>query len=265
MRNVKGPRAFFVQFFIVLSLLSSYSFASSEEVRAIVFDCDGVLADTEYLKFKAWKKAFAAYDVHIRERDYFIHCGHPGKYIYHAICKDRGISIPEKILVEKQQNYEELQKQGVLPIESAVRFLKSLYARRKELNIRLGLASSPRRTEVLENVRQLGLKDCFDAIVSGKDDLSDYDDPEGKNKPKPYIYQEVLRLLDIPPERCIVFEDSNSGVTAAHQAGCFVVAIPNRYTLHQDFSDADLIVTGLNKVNIRKLLDQLNQREVVVH
>lgn len=86
--------------------------------------------------------------------------------------------------------------------------------------------------------QQIGLESAFDLIISGTDDLDDYIDVEGKNKPKPYIYLEASKRLHISPEHCLVFEDTKAGVDAASDAGMHVIAVPNRFTLHHNFSKA---------------------------
>ena len=85
----------------------------------------------------------------------------------------------------------------------------------------------------------------FDLIISGTDDLNDYQDVTGKNKPKPYIYLEASKRLNIPPERCLVFEDTEAGVEAASTAGMVTIAIPNWLTAWQDFSKANKIIRSI--------------------
>lgn len=109
------------------------------------------------------------------------------------------------------------------------------------------MASSDGRTEILQNLTPIGVDpNNFDAILSGHDDLKDIVDPEGTNKPKPYIYQRTSKKLNVEPQECVVFEDSSAGVNAASSAGMSVMAIPNSYTKNQDFSGAVNITTFSN-------------------
>ena len=82
------------------------------------------------------------------------------------------------------------------------------------------------------------MENAFDLVISGSDDLDDYVDAEGKNKPKPYIYIEASKRLNILPEFCLVFEDTTAGVDAAADAGMIPIAVPNQFTLNHDFSKA---------------------------
>ena len=67
-------------------------------------------------------------------------------------------------------------------------------------------------------------------------------DPEGKNKPKPYIYLEASKRLNIIPEHCLVFEDTEAGIEAATKAGMITIAVPNWMTKEQNFSKANKII-----------------------
>jgi beta-phosphoglucomutase-like phosphatase (HAD superfamily) len=131
-----------------------------------------------------------------------------------------------------------LQKQGVPAIQAMVDFACHLSANKSKFGISLGLASSASQSEILTNLRQIGLENAFDLVISGSDDLDDYVDVEGKNKPKPYIYTEASKRLNILPEFCLVFEDTTAGVEAAAGAGMIPIAIPNQFTLNHDFSKA---------------------------
>lgn len=107
------------------------------------------------------------------------------------------------------------------------------------------LASSAPRSEILFNLRQIGLEQAFDLIISGSDDLYAYIDSQGTNKPKPYIYLEASKQLDIFPHRCLVFEDTQAGIEAATGAGMIAVAIPTWITEGQDFSKAKQVIHSM--------------------
>ena len=86
-----------------------------------------------------------------------------------------------------------------------VDFAKALSENKERLALKLGLASSAPKEEILINLKQVGLENAFDLVISGSDDLEKYIDEEGKNKPKPYIYIEAAKRLNIFPELCLVF------------------------------------------------------------
>lgn len=222
----------------LLPLFASLQTPFSKEVDAVIFDCDGVLVDTEYLKFLAWQKALDAHNISFSLEEYKPLVGHSSKNILLMMKKLKGQEISEEVIALRTQLYQNLQAQGVPPIQEMVDFARRLSLDKHSLGIKLGLASSASREEIVQNLAQIGLLDAFDVVISGHDDLGDYVDPEGKNKPKPYIYLEAAKRLGIEPSRCLVIEDTQAGIEAAFGAWMIPIAVPNRYTEGQDFSKA---------------------------
>jgi HAD superfamily hydrolase (TIGR01509 family) len=212
--------------------------------RAIIFDCDGVLVDTEYLKFLAWKEALAAQSVDFSLEEYMPLVGNTSEHILRAINKNKGLELASDVIQVKNQKYQHLQKQGVPKIEPMLDFVRYLAENKAALGLKLAVASSASQEEIRMNLRQIGLEDVFDVIVSGSDDLMDYGDREGKNKPKPYIYLETAKRLQLPPASCLVIEDTQAGIEAAAGAGMFPIAIPNRFTLNHQFSKARCVFSS---------------------
>lgn len=227
---------------VILNLLTC---GSAQGYAALIFDCDGVLVDSEELKFKAWQTALKEQAIDFQESEYLPLVGFDSRHISKAIALSKSLPFDQKAIISrKDQVYEKLQKQGVTALPDAVRFLKLAIARKEELGLKIAIASSAPKAEILENLHQLGIDpNSFDFIISGKDDLKHIHDPEGVNKPKPYIYQVCAQTLGIAPSQCLVFEDSHAGVAAATLAGMDVMAIPNYFTKHQNFSGALRVAT----------------------
>lgn len=225
---------------------------------AIIFDCDGVLVDTEHTKFLAWKEALAPYGVPVTLEDYKAVLGNSSQRSLALIMAAKKVNLPaEKVIREKNEIYKKLHAQSIpKSIDPAVSFVRELVKNKGILNIKLGLASAPPKAEIMRNLKAVGLENAFDIIISGDDDLGDIHDPEGTNKPKPYIYQRAAQWLHVAPEKCLVFEDSSAGVVAASQAGMTVFAVPNEYTKQQDFSSATRVLKSLSKFN----MDLLRER-----
>lgn len=106
-------------------------------------------------------------------------------------------------------------------------------------------------------MKHLGIEDLFDVILSGHDDLIDYSDPEGVNKPKPYIYLHAAKLLNVSPTECVVIEDSMTGIISSKTAGCITIAIPNRFTEMQDLSAATLRMESLSAISVEGFLQMV--------
>ncbi len=207
-------------------------------IEAIIFDCDGVLVDTEYLKFLAWQDALASKNISFILEEYMPLVGHSSENILQRIQLLKGVEIDNQVLELRNSKYGQLQKQGVPPIHPMVDYARRLSEERNGLELKLGLASSAPQEEIMNNLKQIGLENAFDLIISGSDDLKSYVDAEGKNKPKPYIYMEAAKRLNVAPSACIVLEDTSAGVEAAYGAGMMALAVPNRFTANQDFSKA---------------------------
>lgn len=232
---------------------ASISTPLSDEMEAVIFDCDGVLVDTEYLKFLGWQKVLASLNIELSIEEYKVVAGHSSKKIIELLQVMKGIVIPEEAIHLRREEYRKLQEQGVAPIREMVEFADYLSQNKVVWGIKLGLASSASTNEILFNLKQIGLDQAFDLIISGTDDLNDYEDVGGKNKPKPYIYLEASKRLNIAPERCLVFEDSEVGVEAASKAGMVTIAIPNWITTKQNFSKANKIIHSISELPIKSL------------
>lgn len=216
------------------------------QIDAILFDCDGVLVDTEYLKFLAWKEVLQTRQIDFVLEEYIPLIGHNSKNMLKSIQQNKGVAIDEAVLDDRRHRYTELQEQGVQPIPQMVELVRKLKAKSR---FKLGLTSSASRKEILINLRQMDLEGLFDLILSGSDDLDAYVDAEGKNKPKPYIYLEAAKRLSVDPSRCLVFEDTTAGIEAASGAGMIAIAVPNRFTLTHDFSKAYKIILSYQQLN----------------
>lgn len=227
---------------VFFSLFADASTQEQPKVQAVIFDCDGVLVDTEYLKFLAWEKALLEKNIDFSLEEYMPLVGNSSALVLAGIEAQKNKKIPSNIIHRKEELYLLEQKKGVPAIEPMVEFVKFLSLHRKELRIRLGLASAGRKEEILTNLRCIGLENVFDVVISGADDLGHYLDPEGTNKPKPYVYLEAAQQLGILPESCLVFEDTQAGVKAASTAGMTVFAVPNRFTLSHDFTSARQVI-----------------------
>lgn len=237
-------------FFMVFNsfdLFGSISTPFASEVKAVIFDCDGVLVDAEYLKFLAWKQALDNVGIELSLEEYKIVAGHSSRKIYEMLQEMKNLKIPKEVIQLRRLKYQELQAQGVPPINETIEFARHLAQNKSFLGIKLGLASSAPTNEMLLNLKHIGLEHEFDLIISGSDDLESYTDSDGKNKPKPYIYLEASKRLDIPPEHCLVFEDTEAGIEAATTAGMIAVAIPNWMTKEQNFSKAKKVINSISE------------------
>jgi len=151
--------------------------------------------------------------------------------------KKYNIPIPNSIIDKMHTLFGELKEEHIKPIEPTIALVKHLAENKQKYNIFVALASGAKKSEILNNLKIIGIEECFDVIVSGQDDVKAYRTPKGVNKPQPCVYLETARLLGIGSWQCVAFEDSRSGAEAALQAGMHVFAIPTKITNPQ-FTDA---------------------------
>ncbi len=224
----------------------------------LVFDCDGTLIHSEDLHFKSWQLALSSLGVQYEftERDYPHFTGLAGLLIAQKLIDNWGLTVAaEQLFTAKRNAYNALQREGIPPIRRTLNLLKALYLKRESHNLSFALASGAHKEEILTNLAHQEITHLFDFIVSGHDDLAHYSDPEGVNKPKPYIYLHTAELLGLPPARCIAFEDSGPGVQSATAAGFVTIALPNRFTLDHDFRAAHRTVLPDEEIPLSEILE----------
>jgi HAD superfamily hydrolase (TIGR01509 family) len=205
-------------------------------IEAMIFDMDGTLVDSEPLHHLAWQQTLADHGVSSFSWEQFlVYVGTSNEKVAGDFIAAASLEIDVAELVRRKQvRYLEMVPQlTVLPGVRAV--LQHFGAR-----CRLAVASSSHLLELQKILQQHALGHHFEVVVGG--------DMVARKKPAPDIYQQACRLLDLPPGRCLAFEDSESGVRAARSAGLQVVAVPSAYSRGHDFATADLVITRIDQV-----------------
>ena len=232
-------------------------------IKAVLFDCDGTLVDSEYAHYMGWKQALNDVGSDLSLEDYHQYIGRPAEANANLLATKLGKDCADILVKMKREYYRELCAGGLPPIENTVNFLKSLASEKDALGIKIGVCSAARRADILFHLKQLGISDLFDIVLSGQEDLHEYCDPDGVNKPKPYIYLHAMKLLDVLPHETVVIEDSNPGAAAAISAGCFTIAVPTRYTKNHDFSGTNWILDSFSGMSVRAFLDTISQTQTL--
>lgn len=219
-------------------------------IRAIIFDFDGLILETEGPSYTSWKAVYQSFGISL-----------PFSTWSTIIGTTQGPFDP---LVELQKQVQdhvdwegvELQRQAdeqalieAQPVQpGAEQYLQD--ARR--LGLKIGLASSSSGNWVLGHLRRLGLDSYFDCIRT-KDDVEWV-------KPNPELYFSVLACLGVRSNEAIALEDSPNGIRAARQAGVFCVAVPNLLTRRLNLDQANMQLNSLADLPLEQLL-----AKVVVH
>jgi len=206
-------------------------------ITTVIFDLDGLLADTEPLHCRAYQIALEAASATLTEADYIEHWVRSGKGIAEWV-NDHGLDLdPDEVRAHKSKCYLKLLSSSLRPMDGAVELLRTLSGKKT-----LALASSSYRDAVDGVLEGLQLAHYFKVIVSGLDVT--------KVKPAPDIFLAAARQAGAAPNECVVLEDAEKGVVAAFHAGMRCIAVPNRYTRRHNFSKATRVCSSLREVTL---------------
>lgn len=206
--------------------------------KALIFDMDGVIIDSEPLHKKIEQDILIELGVNLPLDEHFKFAS-MGKEFWNIIEKRYGYNrktTADELHKEKATRYlKVLTSKPIIPIEG----LNELVSFAKSKGLVLAVASSSSVYNINLVLKAIGLERYFSLIVSGEQVLN--------NKPYPDIYLKTLALLNLTPGECIVVEDSTNGVKSAKGAGMFCVGFRNLNSGVQDLSLADVIVDSLSE------------------
>jgi HAD superfamily hydrolase (TIGR01509 family) len=218
-------------------------------IRAVVFDFDGLILDTEVPEFQTWQEIYQAHGCELALEAWATGLGTAADAFdpYTHLEGQAGCPIDrEAIQQRRRQRYHEL-----LGATSALPGVREYIAEARRLGLHLGVASSSSREWVVGHLTALGLNSYFDCIKC-RDDVS-------LVKPDPALYQAVVEAFALQPHQAIALEDSPHGITAAKEAGLFCVAVPNPLTRQLSLAHADLLITSLADLPLQELLDHVRR------
>ncbi len=204
-------------------------------ITTVIFDLDGLLADTERLHCRAYQRALGAYGSVISEAEYAEHWVRSGKGIADWVAAHNLSLDPEMIRALKAKLYLESLASDLRPMDGALELLADCSGK-----LTLALASSSYPDAVAGVLDGLKISHYFKTIVSGLD--------VEKVKPAPDIFLAAARRAGAQPSQCVVVEDAEKGVIAAHRAGMLCIAVPNAYTREHVFSKATRVCGSLREV-----------------
>ena len=214
-------------------------------IRAVIFDFDGLIVDTESTGYHTWREIFAEH-------------GHelPVELYAQVVGTDFNTSYdPRRDLEERTGRafdwdaVEITRKTRESELRQHLQLLPGVADRLQEadsLGLRIAIASSSPRTWIDSWMDQLGLHDHFHHISTVDD--------TGKVKPDPSLFLHAAEKLDVKPEEAVIFEDSLNGLRAAIAAGIRCVVAPGPMTRHLDFEGAWKRVESLAHVTIKELM-----------
>jgi beta-phosphoglucomutase family hydrolase len=176
------------------------------EIKGIIFDCDGTLADTMPLHWKAWNTVTQKHNLHFPEDRFYSLGGVPSRDIIKMLSEEQG-KVLDHIAVahEKESAYLPFLPE-VKPIEVVVAVAKANHG-----TIPMAVASGGQKRIIEQVLEHLKIRHFFDAVVTSEDVVH--------QKPAPDIFLEAARRIKVPPEFCRAYEDTDLGLQAIRAAG----------------------------------------------
>lgn len=212
-------------------------------IRALIFDFDGVVLDTETAAYRSWQAIFTAYGCSLTLAKWVESVCSPAPFDpCDHLSEQLGWEVDRSAIDHEQaRRFADLMtQQPVLP------GLETYLREARALGLGTGIASNSPREYVLVHLAGAGLAAHFDVVKCAED--------VNALKPAPDLYRAVLRTLGLLPNEAIAMEDSPNGVEAAKAAGLFCVALPNPITSGLSFARADMVLSSLNDVPLRILM-----------
>jgi len=212
---------------------------------ALIFDVDGVVADTEALNARASVLMFQQlYGVTVQPEDFRPFVGHGDERYCEGVAERYGVAIDTAAAVQRRaENFFALLQDQPLPASPGV--LEIVAAARQDPEVRLAIATSGQKAKQFPVITGTGLRlEWFDVIITG-DDVT-------RKKPDPQIYALTAARLGLAPERCVVFEDAPAGVQAAQAAGMKCVAVTSTVSA-AELQAADVVVDSLAELDLAQL------------
>lgn len=219
-------------------------------LKAVIFDMDGVLIDSEPLHAKAAVLAFKNIDVNITLEYCYRFIGRTNVHMLDTIIHDYNLtySCEELLDLYNESRRQLIDKEGYSPIPYTKELIEDLYRH----GIKLAIASSSSIQDIEEVVTSLGIKRYFDHLISGT--------TVKHPKPAPDVFLKAAQELGVHTNECIIIEDSYSGLMAGKSADIPVIGFANPNSGNQNLSEACIIIEGFDEIDYN-YLNQIHARE----
>jgi beta-phosphoglucomutase-like phosphatase (HAD superfamily) len=184
----------------------------ARDIRGLIFDCDGTLADTMPLHWRAWQTVLRRHPLEFSEHRFYSLGGVPSRDIVRLLSREQGITLdPLAVSREKESEYAPLIAQ-VEPVNVVVGIAREHHGR-----IPMAVASGGLRRTIEQVLAHLGIRHLFQAVVTSEDVV--------RQKPAPDIFLEAARRIEVPPRFCRAYEDTDLGLDAIRAAGMDAVDV----------------------------------------
>lgn len=212
--------------------------------KAVLFDMDGVIVDTEPLHRKAYFTVFDDYGIHVDEELYTSFTGSATKKVCETLVETFNLDKTWQEVAEHKRKYFK-HFFDTDPDFNLIPGVKDLIQHYYDNDIKLVLASSAHMNTINWVFEKFGLSDYFIGKISGAD--------LKESKPHPEIFIKAAEMANEPKENCMVIEDSTNGILAAKRAEIFCAAYKSKHSTGQDYTNAGILVSDFKELEIDKI------------
>jgi len=220
-------------------------------IKAVIFDMDGVLINSEPYYYEYLNQRFDKLGLSVTSEEYNGFVGLPSNKVWSYLETTRGITLGiEDLMKNEEEQINHIFSQAHLePIEG----VRDLMLKLNSLQIPMSVASSSYKSTIELIIKKLGLQKFFEFLVSGTE--------VKKGKPHPDIFLKSAKLHNVLPQECLVIEDSTNGLTGARKAGMFCVGFKNPGSGQQDLSQAQVIIEDYRKDSIQAFIHMVENSQ----
>lgn len=213
-------------------------------LKAVLFDMDGVIVDTEPLHRKAYFKTFKDLGIEVSEDLYTTFTGAATKRVFETLIDQFNLKHTSEDLAKIKRDYFKDYFYNDEEFDLIIG-VKDLIEHYFENGITLILASSATMVTINMVFEKFELEKYFSGKISGAD--------LKESKPHPEVFQLAAELANEPVENCMVIEDSTNGILAAHRANIFCAAYRSPHSKNQDYTLADTVVSDYEELQLDKI------------
>lgn len=204
-----------------------------KKVKAVIFDMDGLMIDTERLYFEVERIMARKFGKEVKDETLWKMMGRKPLEAITVFAEDLELDIsPKKLLETRDELFVKKLVNEVEPMPGLFDILNILKGK-----VKMAIATGSPQKFLKIVLDKLKIESYFDVFVTS--------DEVEKGKPDPEVYNTAVKRLKVAPFECVVLEDSSNGALAAVRAGCYTIAVPTVYTNKQDFSFVNYVAKDL--------------------
>lgn len=219
-------------------------------IKAVIFDFDGLILDTESPIFQSWQEVYKEHDCELALEEWAANVG--TEDIFDPVAHLAGI-LAKTLDADAIHSVRKPREAALIEAEAILPGVESYITEAKRMGLKLAVASNSSRDWVTNHLERLGLSHHFDIVKC-------WNDPDVmQRKPRPGVYIAALNALDITADLGLALEDSPNGILSATRAGIFTVAVPNALTRLMGVGNADMVLESMAHMTFKDLLGHIDR------